>query len=141
MKAYKIFNISPSGALRSYNIARGKDGDEVEYFSPVVLKYKPGEWREPEIEGTGIFCLNNIPTIGVNSNCELWEVEAEGQIGFEELVFESFMSGDKEDIRSKAENKKYATRYEIEELLFIFPNTVVFKRIKPIRKIKAGGAA
>lgn len=134
MKAYKIFSITPSGALRSYNISHYQASEE--HFSSVLLKYEKGKWRKPEIAGTGIFCLNekelNYP---LRKHEQLWEVEAEGQIGFEELIFDSWMGDDDEKIKRMAENKRYASPRDIGELLFLFPSAVVFNSIKPIRKV------
>lgn len=137
MKAYKLFSKTPSGALRSYNIRW--DLANKESFSPVCLKYEPGEWREPEIEGTGLFCLSSNKNVFVRGDEEMWEVEAEGQIELSDLIFDSFCSCDEYLIRLKIEQGKYARPGDIRELLDMFPNTVIYKRVKPIRKV-AGGA-
>lgn len=133
MKAYKIFSITPSGALRSYNI-KGEN-EETEFFSPLLLKYEVGEWREPEIEGTGIFCTRRPLLENKTKYLEIWEVEGEGQIKFEELVLD-ICEYKEEVIRSMVEQKRYARREDISFLNDMFPTTVVFKRVKPIRKVE-----
>jgi hypothetical protein len=135
MKAYKLFSLTQSGALRSYNVPGNINEYLKECFSPLLLKYEPGQWREPEIEGTGLFCLSNEKINYLGLDAELWEVEAEGQITFDKLVFDAGF-GDEGDVTKLIDNKQYVSRHDLAFLLEMFPNTVIYQRVKPIRKVR-----
>lgn len=138
MKVYKLFDRSTCGALCSYNPVNKST------FNAFLLKYEQGEWREPEIRGTALFCLNKIPDnideiINADETVEIWEVEAEGEIGRDAIIFQSCWNMDMDKLAQAAEEAKrgeYSNKKYIDELFELFPDAVCFERVKPIQRVR-----
>jgi hypothetical protein len=135
--AYKIFTQN-NGNLHSYN-------NPVNH--PLSIEYKQGEWREPDIEGSVLFCLSQVGTSLINEIAvrngngytihELWLVEIDEVIPMDTAPLISVWQ-DRQD-RLTMQNLRRAiangpTKEVVKEVKDCFEYTLLTNRVRPIER-------
>ena len=131
---YKVVAKMASGKLYSYGTSCWYFKSEMQYLRDLcVLEYKVGEWVEPKISGTNLYCFAkiedafqlNIPNLCPMYKCEYVESDKSvNTMQFEEDSMEFLDSL----LKDEYQNKKYQQSY--------IRGTVAASKIKLLEKVR-----